>query len=161
MYAGFAGYDQIQEGLAVLSEFLVGELNINRLKLLAARVLAVDSVIHGADFIETYNMLCDDFGFRSKTAFNVTVRVHRGGGFTKDAIYLKGLIELLNFIKNGGDLFHLYPGKFALAHLPYIEELMHLRIIKKPLLPAFLSTNEAKKRIAMIRKGIELKELIN
>ena len=161
MYAGFAGYDEVQEGLAVLSEFLVGELNINRLKLLAARVLAVDSVIHGADFIETYNMLCNEYGFRSKTSFNVTARVHRGGGFTKDAIYLKGLIGLLKFIRKGGDIFHLYPGKFALSHLPYIEELMHLRIIKKPLLPDFLSTTETKERIARIRNGIELKELIN
>ncbi len=59
MYAGFAGYEQLQEGMAVLSEFFVGGLNINRLKLLAARVIAVDALINGADFIETYNMLCN------------------------------------------------------------------------------------------------------
>ncbi|MEO6638938.1 MAG: flavohemoglobin expression-modulating QEGLA motif protein, partial [Ginsengibacter sp.] len=140
MYAGFAGYEQLQEGIAVLSEFFVGGLNINRLKLLAARVIAVDALIHGADFIETYNMLCNNYGFSNKTSFNISMRVHRGGGYTKDAIYLKGLMQVLDFIKNGGDITHLYGGKFALEHLPLVEELVHLKILKKPYLPPYLST---------------------
>ncbi len=160
MYAGFAGYEQLQEGMAVLSEFFVGGLNINRLKLLAARVIAVDALIHGADFIETYNMLCNNYGFSNKTSFNISMRVHRGGGYTKDAIYLKGLMQVLDFIKNGGDITHLYGGKFALEHLPLVEELVHLKILKKPYLPAYLSTAQAKEKIKRIKKGIELKELI-
>ena len=160
MYAGFAGYEQLQEGIAVLSEFFVGGLNINRLKLLAARVISVDALIKGADFIETYKMLCDDYAFSGKTSFNIAMRVHRGGGYTKDAIYLKGLIQVLNFIKDGGDITHLYGGKFALEHLPLIEELVHLRILKKPFLPAYLSTGEAKEKIKRIKNGIHLKELI-
>ncbi|MEO6221467.1 MAG: tyrosine/phenylalanine carboxypeptidase domain-containing protein, partial [Ginsengibacter sp.] len=160
MYAGFAGYEQLQEGIAVLSEFFVGGLNINRLKLLAARVIAVDALIHGSDFIETYRMLSNDYGFNGKTSFNIAMRVHRGGGYTKDAIYLKGLMQLLSFIKDGGDITHLYGGKFALEHLPLIEELVHLRILKKPYLPAYLSTEHAKAKMKMIKKGIHLKELI-
>ncbi len=160
MYAGFAGYEQLQEGMAVLSEFFVGGLNINRLKLLAARVIAVDALINGANFIETYNMLCDDYGFSAKTSFTITMRVHRGGGYTKDAIYLKGLMQLLNFIKDGGDINHLYGGKFALEHLPLIEELMQLKILKKPYLPAYLLTDQAKEKIRRIKKGIHLKDLI-
>lgn len=161
MYAGFAGYEQLQEGMAVLSEFFVGGLNINRLKLLAARVMAVDALIHGADFIDTYNMLTKDYGFSGKTSFTISMRVHRGGGYTKDAIYLKGLIQLLNFIKDGGDIGNLYGGKFALEHLPLIEELMHLKIIIKPVLPAYLTTVQAKEKIKAIKKGIPLGELIN
>ncbi len=160
MYAGFAGYEQLQEGIAVLSEFFVGGLNINRLKLLAARVISVDALINGADFIETYKMLCDDYAFSGKTSFNIAMRVHRGGGYTKDAIYLKGLIQVLNFIKDGGDITHLYGGKFALEHLTLIEELVHLRILKKPFLPAYLSTGEAREKIKRIKNGIHLKELI-
>ena len=160
MYAGFAGYEQLQEGIAVLSEFLVGGLDMNRLKLLAARVIAVDALIHGADFIETFNMLCNNYGFRGKTSFGIAMRVHRGGGYTKDAIYLKGVIQVLNFIRGGGDITHLYGGKFALEHLPLIEELLHLRILKKPYLPPYLSTEQAKEKIKRIKGGIQLKELI-
>lgn len=161
MYAGFAGYEQLQEGMAVLSEYLVGGLDVNRLKLLAARVIAVDTLEGGADFIETFNLLLKDYGFKSYTAFNISMRVHRGGGYTKDAIYLKGLVELLGFIKDGGNLSSLYAGKFALKHLPLIEELTHLRILHQPKLPAFLSTPAAEEKLNKIRRGMSLRDLIN
>lgn len=160
MYSGFAGYEQLQEGIAVLSEYLVGGLNINRLRLIAARVLAVNALIKGADFIECFQMLRDEFDFGAKTSFNISMRVFRGGGYTKDAIYLKGLIQVLNYVRGGGELSHLYAGKYALEHLPLIEELEHLRILKKPVLPEYLLSNDAKEKIKKIKKGIELNELI-
>ncbi|MEO8795401.1 MAG: tyrosine/phenylalanine carboxypeptidase domain-containing protein [Daejeonella sp.] len=161
MYAGFAGYEEIQEGMAVLSEYLVGGLDLNRIKLLAARVMAVDSLINGADFIETFNILTNTYGFKAKTSFTISMRVHRGGGYTKDAIYLKGLIDLLQFIKKGGNLSRMYAGKFALEHFPLIEELTHLRILKKPILPAYLSTPQAEEKLNKIKQGVQLKDLIN
>lgn len=159
MYSGFAGYEQTQEGLAVLSEYLVGGLDINRLKLLAARVVAVDALIKGANFIEIFNLLWKEYGFTSKTAFIISMRVHRGGGYTKDAIYLKGLMQVLAYVRNGGDLSLLYGGKFALQHLPLIEELTHLRILKTPLLPAYLSTPEAAIRLEKIKNSIPIENL--
>lgn len=159
MYTGFAGYEQTQEGMAVLSEYLVGGLDINRLKLLAARVLAVDTLIKGADFIETFNLLWKEYGFISKTAFITSMRVHRGGGYTKDSIYLKGLMQVLAYIQKGGELSLLFGGKFALEHLPLIEELTHLRILKKPMLPAYLSSVGAEERLAKIKAGIPLENL--
>lgn len=159
MYSGFAGYEETQEGLAVLSEYLVGGLDINRLKLLAARVIAVDSLLKGADFIETFNLLWKDYGFRSETSFIISMRVHRGGGYTKDSIYLKGLIRILSYIQKGGDLSLLYGGKFALAHLPLIEELTHLRILKKPMLPAYLNSAEAKVRLGKLNKWMPIQNL--
>lgn len=161
MYAGFADYEQTQEGIAVLSEYLVGGLDINRLKLLAARVMAVDTLLSGADFIETFNVLHRDYGFQSKTAFTISMRVHRGGGYTKDAIYLKGLMEILEFIKKGGNLANLYGGKFALKHLPLIDELTHLKILKQPILPAYLGTVEAAEKLNKIKNGIQLLDLVN
>ncbi len=160
MYSGFAGYEQLQEGIAVLAEFLVGGLNINRLRLIAARVLAVNALIHGADFIECFRLLRNEHGFAEKTSFNISMRVFRGGGYTKDAIYLKGLIQVLNYIKGGGELENLYAGKYALEHLPLIEELEHLSILKKPVLPDYLLTPEAKEKIKRIKKGINLNELV-
>ncbi len=161
MYAGFAGYEETQEGMAVLSEHLVGGLNINRLKLLAARVVAVDTLVSGADFIETFNTLTRNYGFKNKTAFTISMRVHRGGGYTKDAVYLKGLLDILTFIKGGGQLAELYGGKFALEHLPLIEELTHLRILRKPKLPAYLITPQATEKLEKIKNGIQLRELVN
>lgn len=161
MYAGLAGYEQIQEGLAVLSEFLVGGLTINRLKLLAARVMAVNAMVHGADFIETFNMLSNEYGFSDKTSFIITMRVFRGGGLTKDAIYLKGLMQLMDYIKNGGDIKLLYGGKFALEQLPLVQELVHLKILKKHLLPEWLTKKQVIEKINLIKKGIRLEALVN
>ena len=161
MYAGFAGYEQLQEGIAVLAEYLVGGLDVNRLKLLAARVAAVDSLEQGADFIETFRLLHKEYGFKARTSFNVSMRVHRGGGYTKDAIYLRGLVELLAHISEGGELAKLYGGKFALKHLPLIDELMHLRILRRPQLPSFLTSERAKERLSRVQAGIELRDLIN
>ena len=160
MYAGFAGYEQTQEGIAVLAEYLVGGLDINRLKLLAARVVAVESLIKGADFIETFKLLHKDYGFQGSSAFTISMRVHRGGGYTKDAIYLKGLIELLDFIKNGGNISSLYGGKFALKHLPLIEELTHLKILQQPKLPDFLTSTMAQEKLKRIKEGAQLKDLV-
>ncbi|RZM26215.1 MAG: DUF1704 domain-containing protein [Pedobacter sp.] len=160
MYAGFADYEQTQEGIAVLSEFLVGGLDINRLKLLAARVMAVDSMVNGADFIETFDMLSRKYGFKEFTAYNISMRVHRGGGYTKDAIYLKGLMEILQFLQQGGEFAQLYGGKFALKHLPLVDELTHLGILQKPRLPAFLETAEAKEKLNDLKRGLKLKDLV-
>ncbi|OOG71905.1 flavohemoglobin expression-modulating QEGLA motif protein [Algoriphagus sp. A40] len=159
MYSGFAGYEETQEGIAVLSEYLVGGLDINRLKLLAARVIAVDTLIKGGDFIETFNLLWKEYGFKSETAFIISMRVHRGGGYTKDWIYLKGLIRVLAYLQRGGNLSLLYSGKFALNHLPLIEELTHLRILKKPMLPAFLSSEETQLRMEKIKTLVPLQDL--
>ena len=160
MYSGFAGYEQLQEGIAVLAEYLVGGLNINRLRLIAARVLAVEALIKGADFIECFTMLRDEFDFGAKTSFNISMRVFRGGGYTKDAIYLKGLKQVLDYVKSGGELSHLYAGKYAMEHLPLIEELEHLRILKQPVLPEFLLAAGAKEKLKKIKKGIDLNELV-
>lgn len=161
MYAGFAGYEQTQEGIAVLSEYLVGGLDINRLKLLAARVIAVDSLIKGADFIQTFNLLHKDYDFQGHSAFNISMRVHRGGGYTKDAIYLRGLIELLDFIRKGGNISGLYGGKYALKHQPLIEELTHLNILQKPKLPEYLTSTIAKEKLNRIKEGAQLNDLVN
>ncbi|NIQ16470.1 MAG: DUF1704 domain-containing protein, partial [Candidatus Dadabacteria bacterium] len=39
---GLSGYEELQEGLAVLAEYLVGGLSKPRLRLLAGRVVAVN-----------------------------------------------------------------------------------------------------------------------
>lgn len=160
MYAGFAGYDQLQEGLAVLSEYLVNGLTSERLRLLAGRVRAVDSMVQGAEFVETFRLLKDNYHFEPKEAYNITMRVFRGGGLTKDAVYLTGLIELLKYLQNGGDYEILNAGKFHLKHVPIIEELIHRKILKKPLMAPYLKLDKVKNRLKNLKEIKNLSELI-
>jgi uncharacterized protein (TIGR02421 family) len=45
---GLPGYDETQEGLAVLAEYLTGGLDPRRLRVLAARVVAIGKMLEGA-----------------------------------------------------------------------------------------------------------------
>ena len=47
---GLAGYEGVQEGLAVLAEYLVGGMTTERLRLIAARVVACAAMLEGASF---------------------------------------------------------------------------------------------------------------
>lgn len=161
MYEGFEGYDQLQEGLAVIAEYLVGGLTVNRLRLLAGRVVAVQSMVVNANFIETFNLLRKTYSFPDRVAYYITMRVYRGGGLTKDAVYLAGLIDLMAYIKKGGRLEPLYTGKFNVTHINLIEELLYRKVLKEPILPAFLEREGVKKRLQKLREGINLVELIN
>ena len=153
LQVGLAGYEALQEGLAVLSEYLVGGLDRSRLRRLAGRVVAVHCLVGGADFMQIYRELTGAYGFSEYDAFLVTMRVFRGGGFTKDAVYLRGLTELLEYLGKGGEIEPLLLGKFALEHLPLIEELRWRRILKPPPLhPRYLETDEAKRRLARLRR---------
>ena len=53
---GLAGYDGLQEGLAVLAEYLVGGLSRYRMRVLAARVVAAHHLLDGASFIDTFRI---------------------------------------------------------------------------------------------------------
>ena len=51
---GLAGYEGMQEGLAVFAEYLVGGMTVARLRLIAARVVACAAMLEGAAFDETF-----------------------------------------------------------------------------------------------------------
>ena len=99
LYSGLAGYEELQEGLAVLSEYLVDGLSRPRLRLLAGRVIAARCIIDGASFIDTFKEMNQTHGFDQLTAFTLTVRIYRSGGFIKDVVYLRGLVNLLNYLE--------------------------------------------------------------
>lgn len=153
--AGLNGYDELQEGLAVLAEYLVGQLNRPRLRLLAGRVVAAHCIDEGADFIETYRELVERYGFEGFSAFRIAVRIFRGGGLIKDAIYLRGLIRLLNYLADDGDLRLLFIGKFALEHLPFVRELLHRKVLMPAqLVPSYMTNRAALKRLEVLRNEI-------
>jgi hypothetical protein len=96
----------------------------------------------------------------SRSAFSVTLRVYRGGGLTKDAIYLRGLLQLLRHLEEGGEIEPLYVGKIATRHIPLIDFLRHRNFFRSPpLRPAYLS-GEGRERLARAREGIGLPDLV-
>ncbi|MCA9804597.1 MAG: flavohemoglobin expression-modulating QEGLA motif protein [Cyanobacteria bacterium HKST-UBA02] len=157
---GLIGYDEVQEGLAVMAEFLAGGLSNKRMRILAGRVVGVGMMLAGATFVETYRELVHRYRFKRKPAFSLVMRVYRAGGFTKDAIYMRGLIWLFEYLKDGGNLETLLLGKMPQAQLPLIRELRWRNVLKPPsVMPRYLEFEEAKERLALIREGMTLEEL--
>jgi uncharacterized protein (TIGR02421 family) len=162
LYTGLAGYDELQEGLAVLAEYLAGGLDASRMRVLAARVVAAHSVEQGAAFLDTFRLLTDTHGLRAWTAFDITGRVHASGGFTRDLIYLRGLLRLVEYIRAGGELGPLYVGKIAAKHVAIIEELRARGYLEPPaLLPRLFEQPTTAERIEALREGLPLTRMIS
>lgn len=161
LYSGLAGYDELQEGLAVLAEHFVDGLSPSRMRLLAARVLAVRDMVAGASFIETFRQLNKNHGFDQRTAFMITMRVYRGGGLTKDATYLRGLARLLHYLKRGGEFEPLLIGKIAENHVPIIRELLWREVLRPPpLRPRYLNDEHFAEKLERLRQGATLYDLV-
>ena len=158
---GLAGYEALQEGLAVLAEFLVGGLQVPRLRVVAARVVAAHDLTEGATFCDVFGRLHEGHHFPPDTAFSVTMRTFRGGGIIKDVIYLRGLHELMGYLQRGGALEPLFAGKMALHHLPMFEELEARGLLQpQPLRPLYLDRPATPARLDRIRGGLTLVDLI-
>ncbi|HET9031664.1 MAG TPA: flavohemoglobin expression-modulating QEGLA motif protein [Dokdonella sp.] len=93
-----------QEGLAVFAELMTGSLDIERIKRISLRILAIDMALNGADFIEVFRFFLDA-GQTEAESFSSAQRVFRGspvsGGsaFTKDSVYLHGLLSVHTFFR--------------------------------------------------------------
>lgn len=132
------------------------------MRLLAGRVVAVDSVVEGADFLETFRLLHDAHGFGRRAAFTIAMRVHRGGGLTKDVVYLRGLIGILDYLAKGHSFDDLLLGKVSLEHIDIVEELRWRQVISPgPLKPRYLEKPEALERLAALREGVDLLALVD
>lgn len=160
--SGLAGYEGLQEGLAVLAEYLVGGMTPARLRLIAARVAACAMMLDGAPFQATFDAMERDHGFSRQTAFTLTLRIYRGGGFAKDAVYLRGLLEILAHLEGGGKLDPFWMGKVAASHFPIMVELGSRGLLKAPrILPRFLSHKGASERLEKARAGLAPIDLVN
>ena len=93
-----------QEGLATFAELITGAIDIDRMQRIALRVVGIDMALKGADFIDVFRYFLDA-GQPDKESFNSTMRIFRGapvtGGaaFTKDVVYLHGLMEVHTFFR--------------------------------------------------------------
>lgn len=151
---GMAGYEELQEGLAVFAEYCSGGLTVPRWRQIAGRVVAAASLVDGGDFIDTFRLLNHRRGFSQRAAFMMAMRTHRGGGLTKDVVYLRGLTLLINHLATGGEIAPLLVGKIAF-HLTHItEELRWRGIIKPPAVyPEIFSERSLVPVLRLLRNG--------
>lgn len=121
-----------QEGLAILSEYGSGNMTLKRLKKLAQRVIVTDMMCDGASFIECFQYLNKDLDVPTNDAFTIVTRIFRGGGFTKDYLYLNGFVRVLKLWKSNKDLTPLLVGKTSLEFYETIQEMIDRELLEKP-----------------------------
>jgi uncharacterized protein (TIGR02421 family) len=133
-----------QEGLATFAELITGSIDIERMKRISLRIVAIDAAMQGADFIEVFRLFLDA-GQSEADSFASTQRVFRGvpvaGGaaFTKDTVYLHGLLSVHTFFR--WCLRHrrlpltrlLFAGKMTLQDVFALEPLFEDGVLAPPL----------------------------
>ncbi|MDA0229386.1 MAG: flavohemoglobin expression-modulating QEGLA motif protein [Proteobacteria bacterium] len=129
--AGHPGTTRTQEGLAVFAEIISGAMDPSRMRRLADRVIAIQMAIDGADFLEIYKFFFERTD-STRQSFENARRVVRGGlvtggaPFTKDVVYLEGLLRVHNFLRVAVQLDRLdcirllFCGKLNIEDLPAI-----------------------------------------
>jgi uncharacterized protein (TIGR02421 family) len=140
---GHPGTTRTQEGLAVYAEYVSGTLGLDRLRRLADRILAVQLVIDGADFIELYRWFLERTPDEEQ-AFESARRIFRGspltggGPFSKDCTYLSGYLAVTTFIRSAfmagraDTLGLLFSGKLDIQAIPALGVLRHAGLVKPP-----------------------------
>src|SRR5215203_768013 len=157
---GLPGYDETQEGLAVLAEYLTGGLDPRRLRVLAARVVAVDKMLGGEGFLEIFESLRADYSIPTRTAWSIATRVVVGGGSAKDAIYLRGISRILDALGEGSSLDPLLVGKLALDHIPLVQDLLDRGVLQPAWVrPRWLDVAGAQERLDRLRAGATVNDL--
>lgn len=149
--AGHPGTTRTQEGLAVFAEVISGAIELDRLRRLADRVLAIQMAIEGADFLQVNAFFLERTGDPDQ-AFESTRRVFRGGvitggaPFCKDLVYLLGLLQVNNFMRaafsagRADCLSLLFCGKLDLFDIPALCELYAMGLCRPPrFLPPWVS----------------------
>ena len=145
-----AGTTMIQEGLAVFAEIITGAMDPRRFQRLALRVIAIQMAVDGADFREVYAYFLertDD----PRGSYESTRRIFRGGvigggaPFTKDGVYLNGLLRVHNFMRtvvklDRADLIRiLFMGKMDIEDVPAVAQLAaNDRLASPPFLPPWV-----------------------
>lgn len=144
-----------QEGLATFAEMVTGVMDIGRLERLALRVVGIDHVLKGADFIEAYRFF-ESVGQTEVESFNSAMRIFRGvpvtGGaaFTKDVVYLHGLMEVHTFFrwamqhKKLGMTRNFFAGRMTLSDVVNLDPVFETDVLQDPqYLPPWMTRTSA------------------
>ncbi len=93
-----------QEGIATFAELATRAIDLDRLRRIAIRIEAVELALSGADYIEVYRHV-QSRGQSPIESAQTAMRVFRGGdvrggvAFTKDVVYLNGLLAVSTFLR--------------------------------------------------------------
>ncbi len=149
----------LQEGLALLTEIITGYMTEERWNKVVLRHLATTMAERGSSITEVYTYL-RHHRMEDLDAFKLSLRVFRGvpleGGmaFTKELLYLHGMIQLLNhlhFFKSG--LRSLWIGKISFdEHIILMDQWEQM----KPELKYFPTELESPEVQARLKKLQEL-----
>ena len=132
-----------QEGLATFAELISGAMDIERMKRISLRIVAIDMAIGGADFVQVFRFFLDA-GQSPEDSFASSQRVFRGaplgGGaaFTKDTVYLHGLLSVHTFFRwclrnrKLAVARQLFAGKLALEDVFALQPMFDAGVIAAP-----------------------------
>ncbi|GAB1596826.1 flavohemoglobin expression-modulating QEGLA motif protein [Lysobacter sp. PAGU 2638] len=132
-----------QEGLATFAEQITGSIDIGRMKRISLRIEAVARALDGADFIEVFRFFLES-GQTEQESFSSAQRIFRGvpttGGyaFTKDTVYVRGLVGVHTFFRwalRNRKLplcRYLFAGKMTLADVQRFEPLFESGALLPP-----------------------------
>lgn len=122
-----------QEGVAVYLEERAGLLGPSRLRTLAARYLAAESVFDGASYGETAQLLHRRHGLSAEESLTIAGRVHRGGGLAREGVYLPAYLRVRTAIVEGGlALRELQRGRVSLGSLGELRRLEEAGVLHRP-----------------------------
>ncbi len=133
-----------QEGLATFAEQITGAIDIARMKRISLRIIAVDMALSGASFLDVFDFF-ESSGQSPTDSFTSAQRVFRGaplgGGaaFTKDTVYLHGLLSVHTFFRWALRNRRLrlcrllFAGKMALQDVLHFEPLFDDGFLAPPL----------------------------
>jgi len=123
---------------------------------LALRVVGVDLMINGLDFKAVYHEMVHSYYLKPKDAFILTTRIFRGGGFTKDHLYLKGFIRILKLWEAGKSLSPLLLGKNSIQYYDIYKEMIARELAKSPDFITSILSNpvKSKKEVEFVISGL-------
>jgi len=148
----------LQEGLAILTELITGNMTLERWSKVVLRHLACSMAERGSPITDVYAYL-RHHGLEDLDAFKLSLRVFRGvpleGGmaFTKELLYLHGVVELLyhlHFYKI--DLKSLWVGKISFEeHIIVMDKWAEMDLVIEHF-PAELESPDALKRLQKLKE---------
>jgi uncharacterized protein (TIGR02421 family) len=121
-----------QEGLATLAELITSTIDLTRLRRIALRIKGIQLALDGADFIEVFQFFLES-GQDEFESYQSAMRVFRGGDvrggicFTKDGVYVQGLVFVHTFLRKAiqkGKIdypHYLMAGRFTLGDILQLE----------------------------------------
>lgn len=130
---GTSGSYGDQEGVAILLEELTGLLDGSRKRMLAGRLLATHAMHAGVAFADAARALVSEHGFTPAEAVTLCERSFRGGGVSRDAVYLTSWLRVRRAVLEGHvALAELQLGKVSLSSIAELRRLRRDGVVGQP-----------------------------